>query len=96
MVEKYVLFFVLVIFQSMSFTFISRARNRNNIGLAGVASLFSNGAWILVFRQIVLNVHDMWIYVIYVIAMAIGTLIQMKLSMKIEGWLKTKSDAWKS
>ena len=92
---RYVLFFFLVVFQAMSFTFISRARNRNHVGLAMFASLFSNTAWILVFREIVMNVHDFWIYPTYIVAMALGTWIQMKLSMRIEARLKSKSDAWR-
>jgi len=79
---KYLIFFFLVLFQSMTFTFISRARNRNNIRLACVASVFSNTTWILVFRHIVLNLEDWLMYVIYVIAMFLGTIIQMKISIR--------------
>ena len=79
---KYLIFFGLVVFQSMTFTFISRARNRNNIKLAVIASVFSNTTWILVFRHIALNLQDWFMYPVYVLAMTLGTLIQMKISIK--------------
>ena len=59
---KYLIFFGLVLAQSMSFTFVSRARNRNNVKLAAIASFFSNTTWILVFRHIVLNLEDWVMY----------------------------------
>lgn len=88
----YVGFFLLVVFQSMTFTFISRARNRNHLKLATIASVFSNVTWIVVFRHIVLNLNDVWMYVVYVGAMTVGTLIQMKISMWIEKLFKCKAD----
>ena len=80
--SKYIFFFLLVVFQSMTFTFISRARNRNNVKLAVIASVFSNATWLLVFRHIALNLEDWFMYPIYVLAMTLGTLIQMKISIR--------------
>ena len=77
-------FFALVFLQSMSFTFISRARNRNNVRVATIASVFSNLSWLLVFRHLVLNLADLVNYIIYIVAMTLGTLVQMKLSLRIE------------
>lgn len=79
---KYLIFFALVLAQSMSFTFISRARNRNNVKLAAIASFFSNTTWILVFRHIVLHLEDWVMYPLYVGAMVLGCVTQMKISRK--------------
>ena len=79
---KYLWFFFLVFLQSMSFTFISRARNRNNIKIASIASIFSNATWILVFRHIALNLNDWLMYPVYIFAMWLGTIIQMKISRR--------------
>lgn len=79
---KYLIFFGLVLAQSMSFTFISRARNRNNVKLAALASFFSNTTWIFVFRHIVLNLDDWVMYPLYVGAMVLGCVTQMKISRK--------------
>lgn len=79
---KYLIFFLLVLAQSLSFTFISRARNRNNIKIAAIASFCSNTTWILVFRHIVINFQDWGMYPIYVGAMVLGCVTQMKISRK--------------
>lgn len=85
---KYLVFFGLVFFQSMTFTFISRARNRDNIPLATIASFLSNGVWLLVFRGLVLNLTDGYMYVVYILAMTSGTLLQMKISKRLESIFK--------
>jgi len=80
--KAYVLFFVLVFLQSMSFTFVSRARNNNNFKIAWVASLCSNGTYLLVFRKLVTDFSDLAICVLYVAAMTIGTVVQMAISIR--------------
>ena len=79
---KYLIFFILTLAQSMSFTFVSRARNRSNIKIASIACLFSNITWILVFRHIAMNLDDLFMYPVYIIGMWLGTIIQMKISRR--------------
>ena len=79
---EYVIFFILVVLQSMSFTFVSRARNRNNYNLALVASVLSNTLWILVFSKLVPNLTDPVMCISYVAGMVAGTQMQMRISSK--------------
>jgi len=81
-VKNYIVFFLLVFAQSMSFTFISRARNNNNFKIAWFASLLSNGTYLLVFRKLVMKFDDLAICILYVVAMTIGTVIQMAISIR--------------
>lgn len=57
--------FLLVILQNASFTLVSRARNSKSIIYHTVASLLSNGIWLLVIKNVVQNFDNsnlMWTY----------------------------------
>lgn len=72
----------LVILQNASFTWVSRARNSNSIKYHAIAAVFSNGIWILVIRQVVIN-YDKWqLMVAYVIAAVIGSVAMHWFAMK--------------
>jgi uncharacterized protein YebE (UPF0316 family) len=79
---KYLVFFFLVVAQSMSFTFVSRARNRNNYNLALLASVCSNTTWILVFSRLIRDFNDVLMCITYVVGMAVGSQIQMRISAR--------------
>ncbi len=87
----YILF--LAFFQNISFSIVSRARNRNNFAYLMIASVVSNGIWFLTFRALVLSKMDWLLFIPYTIGTVLGTLSGTTLSMKIERWLNASSDA---
>jgi hypothetical protein len=49
---NYVLLFFVTILQNASFTLVSRARNSKSLLFHAIASVFSNGIWFAVVRQV--------------------------------------------
>ena len=47
---------VLAFVQNISFSIVSRSRNRDNIRYHIIAATFSNSIWFLTFRQLILAV----------------------------------------
>jgi len=77
----------LVILQNASFTLVSRARQSSSLLFHAIAAVLSNGTWILVIRQVIIN-YDNWILLAgYVVAAVIGSIGMHHISMKyVEGW----------
>ena len=73
--------FMLVLLQNASFTWVSHARNTNSLRYHAIAAIFSNGIWLLVIRQVVLNFNNLWLMITYLIAAVIGSLIMHYVSM---------------
>lgn len=72
----------LVILQNASFTLVSRARNSNSLMYHGIASVLSNGIWLLVIREVVTN-FDRWeLMVTYLVGSVIGSLGMHHIAMK--------------
>jgi hypothetical protein len=84
--------FALAYMQNISFSIVSRSRNRNNMKYHLVAAFFSNGVWFLTFRQLILA--DMtWLFLTpYVIASVAGSITGAKVSMWIENILGASAD----
>jgi hypothetical protein len=72
----------LVILQNASFTLVSRARNSNSILYHTIASVFSNGIWLLVIRQVVLNLNNWVLMITYLIGAVIGSISMHYVAMK--------------
>lgn len=70
--------------QNISFSIVSRARNRNNTKYHLTAALFSNGIWFLTFRELVRADMNVVLFIPYVIGTISGSLSGAKLSMWIE------------
>ena len=71
-----------VILQNASFTLVSRARNSKSLMYHGVASVLSNGMWILVIRQVVTNLDRPIMMFAYLIGSVIGSLGMHHIAMK--------------
>jgi hypothetical protein len=74
--------FFLVVLQNASFTLVSRARNSNSILYHTVASVLSNGIWLLVIRQVVINLDRWDLMGTYLIAAVIGSILMHYVAMK--------------
>jgi hypothetical protein len=83
--------FGLALIQNVSFSIVSRSRNRNNKKYHIIAALFSNSIWFLTFRELVLGDMDYLLFIPYVIGTVIGSTYGMTISMKIEKWLNASA-----
>lgn len=72
----------LTILQNASFTLVSRARNSNSLWYHGIASVLSNGIWLLVIREVVLNLDKPELMLAYLVGSVIGSLLMHHIAMK--------------
>jgi putative flippase GtrA len=72
----------LTILQNASFTLVSRARNGNSILFHGVASVLSNGIWLLVIRHVVTSFDSWPLMITYVVGSVTGSILMHHISMK--------------
>lgn len=79
--------------QSISFSIVSRSRNRNNITYHVIASIFSNGIWFLTFRELVLSDMNLLLLVPYTVGTVGGSVTGVKISQWIEKILHAESDS---
>lgn len=82
----------LAFIQNISFSIVSRSRNRNNKTYHIVAAIFSNSIWFLTFRELILGEMNYLLFIPYVIGTVIGSTYGMTISMKIEKWLGASAD----
>lgn len=72
----------LTILQNASFTLVSRARNSNSILYHTIASVLSNGIWLLVIRNVVSNFENTILMITYLIGSVIGSISMHYVAMK--------------
>jgi len=72
----------LTILQNASFTLVSRARNSNSLTYNALASILSNGIWILVIRHVVNNFDNWQLMTAYVIGSVTGSVLMQHVAMK--------------
>lgn len=70
--------------QNVSFTMVSRARNRDNMAYHAICSVFSNGLWFLTMGLLVKNDVTLALIVPYIVGTVGGSLFGAKVSMQIE------------
>ena len=90
---NYLLFGLLAFAQNVSFSVVSRSRNRNNITYHIIASVFSNGVWFLTFKQLVTAGMDFRLFIPYTLGTVLGSVCGVKISMWIEKMLDARSDS---
>lgn len=72
----------LTILQNASFTWVSRARNSGSLRYHTIAAIFSNGIWLLVIREVVLNFSKWYMNVAYIVGAVTGSVLMHWFSMK--------------
>lgn len=77
--------------QSVAFSLVSRARNRDNMLYLTVTSLLSNGIFFLTFRELVVASMGWELFIPYLIGTVAGTLWGTKVSMRIEQTIGAKT-----
>ena len=70
--------------QNISFSVMSRARNRNKMQYHILAACFSNGIWFLTFRELVLSDMSFVLFIPYLAGTVVGSVTGAKISMWIE------------
>lgn len=93
MLERIITLLFLSFIQSVSFSLVSRSRNRNNIPYHIIASIFSNGVWFLTFKLLVTNDMNLVLFIPYCIGTVTGSVSGVKISMYIEKLLHATSDS---
>lgn len=73
MTIKILTILALAFLQNISFSIVSRSRNRSNLTYHPVASVFSNGVWFLTFRELVLTQMDWVLFIPYTIGTVAGS-----------------------
>ena len=74
----------LAFIQNVSFTMVSRSRNRDNMTYHAICSVFSNGIWFLTMHQLVVADLSFWLLIPYIVGTVSGSLFGAKVSMRIE------------
>ncbi len=75
---------LLAFVQNVSFSMVSRSRNRDNMTYHAVCSVFSNGLWFLTMHQLVVADLSYLLAVPYIIGTVAGSIFGAKVSMRIE------------
>lgn len=91
-IKPYVVILVLAFIQNISFTIVSRSRNRSNKKYHLIASFFSNTIWFLTFRELVQADMNFTLFIPYVAGTMIGSVTGMGISMWIEKLLGASAD----
>lgn len=73
---------MLTFLQNASFTLVSRARNSNSILYNAIASILSNGIWLLVLKNVITNFHKSSLMLAYVFGSVIGSTLMHFIVMK--------------
>ena len=74
--------FALVVLQNASFTLVSRARNSSSLIYHTIASVLSNGVWLLVIRKVVQNFDSLDMMLTYLVGSVVGSVLMHYVSMK--------------
>jgi hypothetical protein len=93
LVLPYLMIMLLAFGQNVSFSIVSRSRNRNNMTYHLVAAIFSNGMWFLTFHQLITKDMTYDLFIPYTIGTVGGSLLGVKISMMIEKLLDARSDS---
>lgn len=84
--------FALAYAQNVSFSIVSRSRNRDNMTYHLIAAFFSNTIWFLTFRELVLADMNLMLFVPYAAGTMLGSVTGVKISMWIERKIGALSD----
>lgn len=78
--------------QNVSFSIVSRSRNRNNMKFHLIAAFFSNSIWFLTFRELVTRDMSIALFPWYCAGTMFGSVFGVRISMWIERRLGAESD----
>jgi len=82
---------LLAFLQNVSFTMVSRSRNRDNMTYHAVCSVFSNGLWFATMHVLVVADLSFWLAIPYIVGTVTGSITGAKASMYIEQLIGAKT-----
>jgi hypothetical protein len=74
--------FGITVLQNAAFTWVSRARNSGSLRYHALAAVFSNGIWLLVIREVVMNFDSVPVMLAYLAGAVTGSVLMHYVSMK--------------
>lgn len=83
---------LLAFIQNISFTLVSRSRNRDNKKFHIIAAIASNTIWFLTFRELIRGDMSFQLIIPYIVGTVAGSSFGMTVSMRIEKWLGATAD----
>jgi hypothetical protein len=83
--------FLLALAQNVSFSMVSRSRNRDNMAYHAICSVFSNGLWFATMHMLVATDLSFMMAIPYIAGTVIGSIGGAKISMKIEKLIGAKA-----
>jgi uncharacterized membrane protein YfcA len=89
----YTLLTLLAFAQNVTFSLVSRSRNRSSTTYHIIAALLSNTVWFLTFRYLVTANMTWDLFLPYTVGTVTGSVFGVKISMIIERWLGARSDS---
>lgn len=92
MITKMLLILGLAFVQNVSFSIVSRSRNRGNVKYHIIAASCSNTIWFLTFRQLIKADMSYLLFMPYCVGTVIGSVLGVKISMFIERLLGASAD----
>lgn len=78
--------------QNVSFSIVSRSRNRDNMTYHLIAAVFSNGIWFLTMRELVLADLSLTLVLPYIFGTVAGSLFGARVAMRIERLISASAD----
>ena len=82
----------LAFIQNVSFSMVSRSRNRDNMTYHAICSVFSNGLWFLTMHLLVVADLEYHLLVPYIAGAVSGSIFGAKCSMFIERAIGARAD----
>ena len=92
MVIQLVRILLLAFIQNISFSIVSRSRNRNNVKYHMIAAFFSNTIWFLTFRELIKGDMNFILFMPYCAGTMLGSVFGVKISMFFERLLGASAD----
>ena len=74
--------FALVVLQNASFTLVRMSRKSSSLMYHTIASVLSNGVWLLVIRKVVQNFDSLDMMLTYLVGSVVGSVLMHYVSMK--------------
>lgn len=92
MLMKMLIILCLAFIQNISFSIVSRSRNRGNVRYHIIAAAGSNTIWFLTFRQLIKADMNYLLFFPYCVGTVAGSVLGVKISMIIENLLGASAD----
>jgi len=87
----YISILFLAFIQNVSFSMVSRSRNRDSRAYHTICSVFSNGIWFMTMHQLVAADLTFYLAIPYIIGTVAGSLFGVEASIKIEKLIGAKA-----